>query len=63
MKVDFYIDAFQGTEPRYLTATANPIEKSPASKRYLVTVDIPNSAFLGEVDEALDAENVEEVEL
>ncbi len=59
MKLDLYIDVWAGNNPQYLTATASPSKKRLGSKRYKITVSIPDEAFTGVIDGELTVDGEE----
>lgn len=62
MKVDLYLDVHVGSKPEHLLATPCPTDKIKGSKRYKISVNIPDYAFTGEIDSCLPVENVTEVD-
>ncbi len=62
MKVDFYVDVYEGSNPKSLTACTAPFLKSKNARRYKITTDIPDYAFTGIIDGGLPATGVVEVD-
>ncbi|MEH6812938.1 MAG: hypothetical protein V7677_10460 [Motiliproteus sp.] len=62
MKIDFYTDVYPGVVPGNLFASQSPGAKSDGSKRYRISVTIPDHAFTGEVDGQAVVEETKEVD-
>ena len=59
-KINFYIDIPVGTKPTDdLTAMTRPYQKYPGMKRFKVIIDLPSSAFEGEIDGIIEVDEVE----
>lgn len=62
MKIDFYVDIWEGQGPDTLTATTRPCRKIANSRRYRITANIPDTAFKGVIDGDLPVESIKEVD-
>ena len=63
MKVNLYIDIYEGNSTEYLTASSTPIEKQDGARRYKICVNVPDIAFTGKVDGVLPVDEFKEVDL
>jgi hypothetical protein len=61
MKVDLYMDVFQGCYTANLYATSNPCAKSDTARRLMITVNVPDEFLFGKVDAVLPV--IEKVEV
>jgi len=62
MKIDFYVDVYEGNKPDTLYASTSPATKVPGARRYKITANIPDHAFTGIVDGSAPVEEVTEVD-
>ena len=61
MKIDFYVDIWEGQTSDTLTATTRPCKRIKGSRRYKITADIPEEAFKGKIEKALPESKVTEI--
>jgi hypothetical protein len=62
MKIELYIDVYPGQKVEYIMATTNPGVKGEHCKRFQITANIPDYAFVGEIDGAATVDSVTEVD-
>ena len=62
MKVDLYMDIYDGIELKYLSATAMPCKKSEGVRRLRITVNVPDHFIYGQVDGTAVVEETKEVD-
>lgn len=61
MKVNLFLDVYQGWKPQYACAVSNPCKKSEGMRRLMITVDVPDHFIVGHIDGALPV--IESVEV
>lgn len=53
MKVDLFMDVYQGCHTTHLYATTNPCAKQDTARRLMITVNVPDEYLFGKVDAVL----------
>jgi hypothetical protein len=62
MRVNLFMDVYQGWQPRYACANASPSVKPEGVRRLMITVDVPDEYITGKVDAVLPVIEKREVD-
>jgi len=62
MKVNLYMDVYQGCQTAHLFATTQPCAKGENARRLMIVVNVPDEFLYGHVDAVLPVIEVTEVD-